>query len=640
VPVDALRSLAAAWRARERPALTEAAGDATGKTAIVVLGMHRSGTSALSRVLNLCGAFLPARVKPPKLGVNAKGFWEPEAVLDLNVRLMRQLGGEWDRVGFGLPEDGEVVAEFESDVRAVLASEYGDQQIILIKDPRIGAVAPLWDRALVRAGYRPVYVVPVRNPLEVARSLHARGDMSVDEGLALWLAYSQRIADFASVRADVVYLRFSDLLDDWRKAVSRVVEQLDVPLDARARADEVDTFLEPQLRRHSTDAAALEAQVAGLPIANEVVEVYRASLERCERGMRNGVDIECGAGADVGVAAGTGTGEDRPATAPPSATFVLCIENNAIRDQALLLCRSIRRFAGRYRDAPILAYAPRPGLGVDRAARMALEALQVEYVELPLNTQCPEYPSANRVFAGAHAEQRTGTDFLVVLDSDTVWLDEPQIPVDVDAAVRIVDAKGSATRGPGDRFEPYWAALATMSGTPLERLPFVTTTLGGERIRASYNGGLAVLRRTCGMLTRCAEIFAGSLRMGQKPYLGAGIEIVASTGAVGTAGSEYWGSSQTALALAIWGTTERVLHLPDCYNLPLHLIAASSEIDPRWLARVPVHVHYHWMLGLRHRDVAIELLGRLGVPADQRAWLGRWTPLAEDAQGTRAKVAA
>ena len=249
VPVEAVRSLAAAWRARERPSLTEAAGgapasavsDLIGKTAIVVLGMHRSGTSALSRVLNLCGAFLPARVKPPKLGVNAKGFWEPEAVLDLNVRLMHQLGGEWDRVGFGLPEDGDVVAEFESDVRVVLAAEYGDQPIILIKDPRIGAVAPLWDRALVRAGYRPVYVVPVRNPLEVARSLHARGDMSVDEGLALWLAYSQRIAGFASSRADVAYLRFSDLLDDWRKVVSRVAEQLDIPLDARSRADEVDT---------------------------------------------------------------------------------------------------------------------------------------------------------------------------------------------------------------------------------------------------------------------------------------------------------------------------------------------------------------------------------------------------------------
>ena len=656
VPVDALRSLAAALRTRERPALTEAAAgapaglesDVTSKTAIVVLGMHRSGTSALSRVLNLCGAFLPARVKPPKLGVNSKGFWEPEAVLDLNVRLMRQLGGEWDRIGFGLPEDGDVVAEFESDVRAVLLSEYGDQPMILIKDPRIGALAPLWDRALVRAGYRPVYVVPVRNPLEVARSLHARGDMSVNEGLALWLAYSQRIADFASSRADVAYLRFSDLLDDWRKMVSRVAEQLDVPLNVRARADEVDAFLEPQLRRHSTDAAALEAQVAGLPVATGVLDVYRASLERCERGMRDGAGVEWGPAAATSVAAGVGTGEnavggtgeDRPATAPPSATFVLCIENNAIRDQALLLCRSIRRFAGRYRDAPILAYAPRPGLGVDRATRIALETLQVEYVELPLNTRCQEYPPANRVFAGAHAEQRTGTDFLVVLDSDTVWLDEPQIPVDVDAAVRIVDAKGSATRGPGDRFEPYWAALATMSGTPLERLPFVTTTLGGERIRASYNGGLAMLRRRCGMLTRCAEIFAGSLRMGLKPYLGAGIEIVASTGAVGTAGSEYWGSSQTALALAIWGTTERILHLPDCYNLPLHLIAASSEIDPRWLARIPVHVHYHWMLGLRHRDVAIELLGRLGVRAEQRAWLARWTPLAGDAHGTRAKAAA
>ena len=42
-------------------------------------------------------------MKPPKLGVNPKGFWEPEAVLDLDVRVMRQLGGDWSNVNFSLP---------------------------------------------------------------------------------------------------------------------------------------------------------------------------------------------------------------------------------------------------------------------------------------------------------------------------------------------------------------------------------------------------------------------------------------------------------------------------------------------------------------------------------------------------------
>ena len=60
-------------------------------------------------------------------------------------------------------------------------------------------------------------------------------------------------------------------------------------------------------------------------------------------------------------------------------TFVLCIENNAICAQALLLCESIRRFGGRHRRAPILAVAPRPGLGIDREARKQLDLMAVEW---------------------------------------------------------------------------------------------------------------------------------------------------------------------------------------------------------------------------------------------------------------------
>lgn len=285
IPVDSLRRLAAGWRTNERPrassgAVAPAAG-APRKPAIVVLGMHRSGTSALARVLNLCGAFLPTRIIPPKLGANPKGFWEPEAVVDLNVRLMRQLRGEWDRVDAMLPWDAEVAAEFERDARALLASEYGDAQPILIKDPRIGVLVPLWNDALLGAGYRPVYVVTVRNPVEVAQSLLARDDMSLGDGLALWLAYSRKIAEFTQSQRDVVHVRYVDLVDDWRAVVHRVAEQLDVPLDPAPRAGEVDRFLERSLRRQAADDDAVDALSLAPPMAAELRALYRSSLARC-----------------------------------------------------------------------------------------------------------------------------------------------------------------------------------------------------------------------------------------------------------------------------------------------------------------------------------------------------------------------
>jgi hypothetical protein len=589
------------------------------RTAVIVLGMHRSGTSALSRVLNLCGAVLPAKLKPPKLEVNPKGFWEPEAVLDLNVRLMRQLGGDWSRVEFALPTSGELVDEFDNDARALLVSEYGDASMILLKDPRICVLAPLWHAALVAAGYRPVYVVPMRHPVEVARSLNARGDMSVPEGLALWLAYMQRVEAFAASHADVMYLRFTDLLQDWRGVVGRIADRLDVPLDARASADEVDRFLEPEMRRQQYDEEALN-DLPATPAIAAIRALYRECLAHCDRDAR-------AEGSSTPTGGAVSIRDDRSTEPLATATFVLCIENNPIREQALLLCESIRRFAGRHRRSPILAFAPRPGLGVDEGTRRVLARMDVEYVDEPLNTSCPEYGSANRVFAAAWAEARSASDFIVVLDSDTVFLDEPELPVDADVAVRVVDSKGSATRGPGDPFEDYWVELARMGNVAIERLPYTHTTIGAERIRASYNGGLIVARRGMGMLARWAELFSRSVSAGMRPYRDSGTNIFASMGHVGQAASEYWGSNQAALALTLWAATDRVLEYPDCYNVPLHLIAEAGGIDPRWQARPPVHLHYHWMFDRAHHEVGLETLGKLGTPVDRLEWLARRIPL-------------
>jgi hypothetical protein len=531
------------------------------------------------------------------------------------VRLMRQLGGDWSHVDFNVPDEGAIADEFVSDARDVIASEYAGRPLIAIKDPRICMLAPLWHRALEAAGYRPAYVVPIRNPLEVAQSLHARGDMSLDEGLGLWRIYMERVIAFADAHPGVLFVRYADLLDDWKPVVERIGARIGVALDFTA-ADEIERFLDKDLRNQSSSDDALE-RLPG-PLGEAIRALYRICIERCERDL--GERVQHG-------------GASRATHAPDRACFVLCIENTGIREQALLLCRSIRRFAGRYADAQILAYAPRPGLGVDDETRRALRELEVEYIDEPLNTACREYPPANRVFAGAHAERHSDADFLIVCDSDTVWLEEPALPRDADAAVRVVDSKGSATYGPGDRFEAYWAALAREAGMTLDRLPYVRTTIGNERIRASYNAGFTIARRRLGMLQRCTSLFAASVETGMRPWRDSGIEIVASTGRVGRAGSEYWGSSQAALTLAIWSITDRVVHYPDCYNVPLHLVASEGEIDPRWLERPPIHLHYHWMFDARHHENAVALMSRLGVPADRRAWLVERTPFRRGERG-------
>lgn len=312
---------------------------------------------------------------------------------------------------------------------------------------------------------------------------------------------------------------------------------------------------------------------------------------------------------------------------PHDPTFVLCIENNAIRAQALLLCESIRRFGGRHASAPILAVSPRPGLGITGETLERLDRLDVEYVEEPLNRVCPEYGSANRVFAAAWAEKHALSKWIVVLDSDTVFLGEPELPAGMDVAVRPVDVKGSATEGPGDPFEDYWRGLAALQGLSLDCLPFIHTTVCNSRIRASYNGGLVVVRRENGILGAWAELFSRSVAAGLKPWRGSTLDIRASTGFVGREASEYWGSNQAAAALAIWSRTGRVVHYPDTYNVPLHLIAAFPELMARVRRSPLVHVHYHWLFEDPHHRAALDTLRDLGALPDRLEWLAARLPL-------------
>ncbi|HEY5365722.1 MAG TPA: glycosyltransferase [Casimicrobiaceae bacterium] len=286
LPVDVLRALTVRWQATLAAAASRPravpGSKPTEKVALVVLGMHRSGTSALARVINLCGAFLPQRIAPAKLGVNPKGFWEAEAVNDLNQRVLRQLGADWSIADFDLPVAGDLVEDFIGDVGALMAAEYEDRALVVIKDPRICLLAPLWHRALAQAGYRAAYVVPVRNPLEVARSLEARGDMPVTAGIELWFAYMQRVEQFiASVGAQAIHVRYADLLDDWRSVVGRIATRLDVPLAVAPHAAEADRFVENGLRNQHASDADLNANLREFT-GDAIRALYKDLLAQCE----------------------------------------------------------------------------------------------------------------------------------------------------------------------------------------------------------------------------------------------------------------------------------------------------------------------------------------------------------------------
>src|SRR4029077_5584903 len=108
------------------------------RRAILVLGMHRSGTSALTRLLALCGADLPQRLMAPNFA-NPKGYWEPADIVDLHDEMLAAAGSSWNDVaGFPLAWlDTPEGQSFRSRLCGSFQRAFGDAPLALLKDPRI-----------------------------------------------------------------------------------------------------------------------------------------------------------------------------------------------------------------------------------------------------------------------------------------------------------------------------------------------------------------------------------------------------------------------------------------------------------------------------------------------------------------------
>ena len=141
------------------------------RVAILVAGMHRSGTSLVTRLLNLMGCDLPATLMRPVPGNNETGFLESQPVADMNDEILASAGSAWDdwRAFDSDWYRSPVAGQFRERAQAVLREQFGDSRLFVLKDPRICRLMPFWIEAINAVGAEPLVVSPIRNPL----SLHS-----------------------------------------------------------------------------------------------------------------------------------------------------------------------------------------------------------------------------------------------------------------------------------------------------------------------------------------------------------------------------------------------------------------------------------------------------------------------------------
>ena len=251
------------------------------RRAVVVAGMHRSGTSVIARVISRLGLSLPKTPVGARPS-NEFGHWgESERVRSLHDELLVAAGSSWDDVSpfpkrwLGSPS----ADDYRARMVATLREEYPASASFVIKDPRICRLVPFWLGVLDSLGVRPAFVLPLRNPLEVAASLERRDGFSSSKGLLLWLRHMLD-AEHDTRGHPRVFVSYSEVLRDWRASAQVIAESAGLSWAGKDvhSTPEMDRYISADERHHkfATDQLSTRSDVV-----EWVTEAYLLLLDAC-----------------------------------------------------------------------------------------------------------------------------------------------------------------------------------------------------------------------------------------------------------------------------------------------------------------------------------------------------------------------
>jgi hypothetical protein len=229
--------------------------------ALLVLGMHRSGTSAVAGALRLRGFALGRDLMLPAAD-NPKGFWEHAGVVAIHERLLSALGRAWNDPR-PLPENwaqGEAAAVAAAELGTLLRDEFAGCPLWAVKDPRLCRLLPLWLPVLERMGVQPAVLLVMRDPHEVAASLSARNQWPEGLSRLLWIQHLLDAEQF-SRGLDRTVLPYLALLQTPQQALEAVLHALHLPLPLPPvdYAGAVAAFIAASDRHHVAHEQAGEA---------------------------------------------------------------------------------------------------------------------------------------------------------------------------------------------------------------------------------------------------------------------------------------------------------------------------------------------------------------------------------------------
>jgi len=246
------------------------------KRIVVVLGMHRSGTSTIARGLPVLGVDLGNRLLQAEAGNNEKGFWEDIDVTAFDVDLLAEMGHDWHTLAPLTPQEFDRPEIETLKLRAVqlLREKLADTTIFGLKDPRMCRLMPFWVDVFAHLKLDVSYVIACRNPMSVAHSLARRNGFALEKSYLLWLEHMLlSIKHTADARR--VFVDYDQMLSEPLVQLERISTSLGLPFSAQSQQyiEYQNEFLETSLRHTAFGPEDLRLDAAVTADAQELHEL-------------------------------------------------------------------------------------------------------------------------------------------------------------------------------------------------------------------------------------------------------------------------------------------------------------------------------------------------------------------------------
>ncbi len=193
----------------------------------------------------------------------------------------------------------------------------------------------------------------------------------------------------------------------------------------------------------------------------------------------------------------------------PDITFVCCVESGSLESQTVRMIESLRRYGGKFANAPVIAVTPRFGPCLSKSVLQIFDKLKVTHLRSQIKTDYAWFKFLNKPLALVAAEQHITSEAVGWLDSDLLFLNEPEkleLLSSEDFLGFPVECKEMGTTGIGDPYEPLWQAFCRIVGINIEDLPWCITAQTNQRVRLYFNGGIFVYRRSTGFAKNYLDI--------------------------------------------------------------------------------------------------------------------------------------